>query len=133
VSDKRGCLIGLGIRFYPHADFRPIRYEDIALEHDVVFLVESFHHDPENVGIGAPEIETRSYTGMVRNRNGDHFELAYFSMTTDAVVMHRDGYTLADPGGRCYNNMTFNEKNMKFWKMGELYAEQGEATKTAER
>ena len=116
------------VRFRPHADSRPIRYEDIVAQRDVVFLVRSLHHDPENVAVGAPVIETFSYTGMLESRDGDRFQLSYFSMTTSSPLASRKNI-LADPGGACRQDMVLDE-SMTFWKMGELYVEQGEATKT---
>lgn len=116
------------VRFWPRADFRPIRYEDIVLGRDVVFLVKSLHHDPENVAAGAPVIETFSYTGMLESRDGDRFQLSYFSMTT-SHPWKAGKNILADPGGACSQDMVLDE-SMTFWKMGELYVEQGEATKT---
>jgi hypothetical protein len=119
------------VRFRPYADYRPIRYEDIVLGRDVVFLVTSFHHAPENVAAGAPAIETFSYTGMLESRDGDHFQLSYFSMTT-SFPSKAGKNILADPGGACRQDMVFDE-SITFWKMGELYVEQGEMTKNAER
>lgn len=102
---------------------RPIPYEDIAVGRDVVYLVHLFRHEPENVGIGASPTETLSYTGMLTERNGDRFTLAYFSLTTDAAAVLRphDGNTLADPGGKASAPMTLDRDSMTFWKMGELY------------
>lgn len=119
------------VGFRPFADSRPIRYEDIVLERDVVFLVRSLHHAPENVAVGAPVIETFSYTGMLESRDGDRFELSYFSMTTSHPRVAGKNI-LADPGGACRQRMVL-DKSMTFWKMGELYVEQVEATKNAER
>jgi hypothetical protein len=116
------------VRFRPYADSRPIRYEDIVVQRDVVFLVRSLHHDPENVAAGAPVIETFSYTGMLESRDGDRFQLSYFSMTTSCPSVAGKNI-LADPGGACRQDMVLDE-SMTFWKMGELYVEQGEATKT---
>ena len=109
------------VRFWPHADFRPIRYEDIVLGRDVVFLVRSRHHDPENVAAGAPVMETLSYTGMLESRDGDRFQLSYFSMTT-SHPWKANKNILADPGGACRQDMVLDE-SMTFWKMGELYVE----------
>jgi hypothetical protein len=114
------------VRFWPHADSRPIRYEDIV-PGDVVFLVKDFHHEPETVAGGVPPIETFSYTGMIESKDGDRFQLSYFSMTVSPP--RRDENILADPGGACRQDMVL-EESMKFWKMGHLYVEQGEATKT---
>lgn len=116
------------VRFRPYADYRPIRYEDIELGRDVVFLVRSFHHDPENVAAGAPVMETWSYTGILESKDGGRFQLSYFSMTT-SCPSPRSKNILADPGGACRQNMVLDE-SMTFWKMGELYVEQAEATKT---
>jgi hypothetical protein len=116
------------VRFRPHADSRPIRYEDMVLGRDVVFLVKSLRHDPENVAAGAPVIETFSYTGMLESRDGDRFQLSYFSMTT-SHPSETGKNILADPGGACRQDMVLDE-SMTFWKMGELYVEQGAATKT---
>jgi hypothetical protein len=119
------------VRFRPHADSRPIRYEDIAPGRDVVFLVKSLRHDPENVAAGAPVIETFSYTGMLESRDGDRFQLSYFSMTTSHPS--RPGKNiLADPGGAHRQDMVLDE-SMTFWKTGELYVEQVKTTKNAER
>jgi hypothetical protein len=110
------------VRFRPHADSRPIRYEDIAPGRDVVFLVKSLRHDPENVAAGAPVIESR---------DGDRFQLSYFSMTTSHPS--RPGKNiLADPGGAHRQDMVLDE-SMTFWKTGELYVEQVKTTKNAER
>lgn len=116
------------VRFRPHADSRPIRYEDIVIGRDVVFLVKSLRHDPENMAAGAPIIETFSYTGMLESRDGDRFQLSYFSMTT-SHPSEAGKNILADPGGARRQNMVLDE-SMTFWKMGELYVGQGEATKT---
>jgi hypothetical protein len=116
------------VRFRPYADSRPIRYEDIVVQRDVVFLVRSLHHDPENVAFGAPVIETFSYTGMLERRDGDRFQLSYFSMTTSCPSVARKNI-LADPGGARRQDMVLDE-SMTFWKTGELYVEQGEATTT---
>jgi hypothetical protein len=114
------------VRFRPYADSTPIRYEDIVAGRDVVFLVSSLRHEPENVAAGAPVIETFSYTGMLERREGDRFQLSYFSMTTSSPLASRKNI-LADPGGACRQDMVLDE-SMTFWKMGELYVEQGEAT-----
>lgn len=116
------------IGFRPHAGSEPIRYEDIVIGRDVVFLVKSLRHDPENVAAGAPVIETFSYTGRLDSRDGDRFQLSYFSITTSHPSVAGKNI-LADPGGACRQDMVLDE-SMTFWKTGELYIEESEATTT---
>jgi hypothetical protein len=122
---------------------RIFRYEEIVVGRDVVFLKHT-NPDPENVALGAPD-ETYWYTGMLQEKDGDRFVLSYFSMAVTPLrrnepvpeLSANPHYTvetiLADRGGCGSQLMTLDRENMTFWKMGELYIEQGEATKTAER
>ena len=110
------------INFRGVAECKPIPYEDIALNRDVVFLRHYFHHTEENVSGGAPEVETRYYTGFLTQRDGLHFCFVQFSLVGDGPASI-PGTILQDPGGRAANRETYDSRTMTFWKMGELYIE----------
>jgi hypothetical protein len=63
------------INFRGIADCKPIPYEDIALNRDVVFLRHYFYHTGEDLSGGAPELETRYYTRFLTQRDGLPFLL----------------------------------------------------------
>jgi hypothetical protein len=65
------------------AECKPIPYEDIALERDVMFLRHYVHHTEENVSGGAPKVETRYYAGFFTRRDGLHFCFVQFSLVGD--------------------------------------------------
>jgi hypothetical protein len=58
----------------------PIRYEDIVLWRDVVFLVWDRPYDEEVQSMGAPAVGTFNFTGYLRERKGIYFEMTYFSL-----------------------------------------------------
>jgi hypothetical protein len=117
-----GELAKQHISFRGAADGKPISYEDIALNRDVVFLRHYFHHAEENVSIGAPKVETRYYTGFLTQRDGPHFYFVQFSLVGDGPPSI-PGTILQDPGGRAANPETYDSRTMTFWKMGQLYIE----------
>ena len=101
----------------------PIRYEDIVLWRDVVFLVWNRPYSEEEQSCGAPATGTRYYTAYLRKRDGSYFTMTYFSN----VVADRDRAVVEDTGilldgGVNSQPMTYDEKSMKFWKVGEQYA-----------
>jgi hypothetical protein len=110
------------INFRGVAECKPIPYEDIALNRDVVFLRHYFHHTEENVSGGAPDVETRYYTGFLTQRDGFHFYFVQFSLVGDGPPSI-PGTILQDPGGRAANREACDSRTMTFWKMGELYIE----------
>jgi len=110
------------INFRGVAECKPIPYENIALNRDVVFLRHYFHHEEENVARGAPKVETRYYTGFLTERDGLRFEFVQFSLVGDGPPSI-PGTILQDPGGRAANPETYDSRTMTFWKMGELYIE----------
>lgn len=98
----------------------PIRYEDIVLGRDVVFLVWERHYDEEVRSMGAPEVGTYNYTGFLRSRDGVHFEMTYFSnVVADGHLPALKGRILLDGGVNTQPMML--DEDMKFWKTGELY------------
>ena len=58
----------------------PIRYEEIVLWRDVVFLVWDRPYDEEVQSMGAPPIGTFNYTGYLNRREGISFGMTYFSL-----------------------------------------------------
>jgi hypothetical protein len=113
------------INFRGVAEGKPIPYENIVLNRDVVFLRHDFHHTEESVSGGAPEVETRYYTGFLTQRDGLHFYFVQFSLVGDRSPASPaiPGTILLDPGGRAANPETYDSRTMTFWKMGELYIE----------
>src|SRR5208283_348554 len=70
----------------------PIKYEDIVLYRDVVFLVWDRPYSEEEQSGGAPASQTFYYTGYLGERSGSRFILSYFS----CVVA--DGHLPVIPG-----------------------------------
>ena len=107
----------------------PIKYEDIVLYRDVVFLVWDRPYSEEEQSSGAPASETFYYTGYLCERSASRFILSYFScVVADGhlpVIQARESSATAALGSQ---PMTYDERSMSFWKTGELYAaEQGAA------
>ena len=90
------------ISFRGVAECKPIPYEDIALNRDVVFLRHYFHYTEEDVSGGAPKVETRYYTGFLHPKGRLHFYFVQFSLVGDGPPSI-PGTILQDPGGRAAN------------------------------
>lgn len=97
----------------------PIGYESIVPFRDVVFLVWDRHYDEETRSWGAPVAETFCYTGFLRERNGIHFAMTYFSLVKPDKSGRTGGGYLADTGVN-YQAFTLDE-HMRFWKTGDLH------------
>ena len=99
----------------------PIRYEDIMLGRDVVFLVWDRPYDEENQSYGAPAVETFNYTGYLREREGTSFAMTYFSLViADGHVPITNGTRILADGGAGLQRMSYDEKSMRFWRTGRL-------------
>lgn len=100
-----------------------ICYEDIVLWRDVVFLVWNRPYSEDEQSGGAPASITYHYTGYLRKRDGSYFTMTYFSNVVvgghPAIV---EGTGILLDGGVGSQPMTYDEKSMKFWKVGEQYA-----------
>jgi hypothetical protein len=100
----------------------PIRYEDIVLWRDVVFLVWDRPYSDEDRSIGAPAIGTFNYTGYIRRRDRIYFHMTYFSnVVADGHLPVIDDTKILLDGGVNTQPMTYDETSMKFWKTGEQY------------
>jgi hypothetical protein len=101
----------------------PIRYEDIVLYRDIVFLVWDRPYSEEERSAGAPAIGTSNYTGYICEKSGTSFTLTYFSnLVTDGHLSAIEGTRILGDGGVAAQPMTYDESSMKFWKVGELHA-----------
>jgi hypothetical protein len=99
----------------------PIRYEEIVLWRDVVFLVWDRPYDEEVQSMGAPPIGTFNYTGYLNRREGISFGMTYFSLVVaDGHLPINNGTRVLADGGTGYQGMTYDEKNMRFWRTGKL-------------
>jgi len=99
----------------------PIRYEEIVLWRDVVFLVWDRPYDEEVQSMGAPPIGTFNYTGYLNRREGTSFGMTYFSLVVaDGHLPINNGTRVLADGGTGYQGMTYDEKNMRFWRTGKL-------------
>jgi hypothetical protein len=99
-----------------------IRYEEIVLRRDVVFLVWDRPYDEEERSIGAPAIGTFNYTGYLRKRDGIYFDMTYFSnVVADGHLPITNGTRILLDGGVNTQSMTYDQNSMKFWKTGEQY------------
>ena len=104
----------------------PIRYEDIVLWRDVVFLVWDHPYSEEEQSSGAPASQTFYYTGCLRKREGSYFTMSYFScVVADGHLSVIQGTGILRDGGVGSQPFAYDEKSMKFWKTGELSAGQG--------
>ncbi len=107
-------------------DFRgdwgtPIRYEDIVLWRDVVFLVWDRPYDEEVQSMGAPAVGTFYFTGYLREREGIHFVMTYFSLVVaDGHLPITNGTRILADGGANSHPLRYDEKNMRFWRTGRL-------------
>ena len=99
----------------------PIRYEDIVLWRDVVFLESVYHYDEENQSYGAPAVGTFNFTGYLREREGIHFVMTYFSLVVaDGHLPITNGTRILADGGANSHPLRYDEKNMRFWRTGRL-------------
>ena len=99
----------------------PIRYEDIALWWDVVFLVWDRPYDEEVQSMGAPAVGTFNYTGYLNKREGISFGITYFSLVVaDGHMPITNGTRILADGGVNYQGMTYDENRMRFWRTGRL-------------
>jgi hypothetical protein len=99
----------------------PIRYEDIMLWRDVVFLESVYHYDEENQSYGAPAVGTFYFTGYLREREGIHFVMTYFSLVVaDGHLPITNGTRILADGGANSHPLRYDEKNMRFWRTGRL-------------
>lgn len=107
-------------------DFRgdwgtPIRYEDIVLWRDVVFLVWDRPYDEEVQSMGAPAVGTFNYTGYLNKREGAFFGMTYFSLVVaDGHMPISNGTRILADGGVSYQGMAYDENSMRFWRTGKL-------------
>jgi len=107
-------------------DGTPIRYEDLVLWRDVVFLRWDRPYSEEEQSGGAPAVETFNYTGYLRKREGSYFTMSYFScVVADGHLPVIQGTGILRDGGVGWQPFAYDEKSMKFWKTGELSAGQG--------
>src|SRR5277367_4779728 len=110
----------------PRVEFRgdwgtPVRYEDIVLWRDVVFLVWDRPYDEEVQSIGAPAVGTFNYTGYLNRREGISFGMTYFSLVVaDGHMPITNGTRILADGGAGYQGMRYDENSMKFWRTGKL-------------
>jgi len=111
---------------------RPSDIEDIELCRDVVFLVWDRPYSEEEQSGGAPASQTFYYTGYLCERSDSRFILSYFSnVVADGHLPVVQGTGILRDGGVGSEPMTYDERSMRFWKTGELYAaEQGAASPT---
>jgi hypothetical protein len=99
----------------------PIRYEDIVLWQDVVFLVWDRPYDEDEQSGGAPAVGTFNYTGYLREREGISFAMTYFSLVVaDGHLRITNGTRVLADGGAGLQRMTYDENSMKFWRTGKL-------------
>jgi hypothetical protein len=99
----------------------PIRYEDIVLGRDVVFLVWDHPYDEENQSYGAPAVGTFNYTGYLNRREGISFGMTYFSLVVaDGHISITNGTRILADGGAGYQGMRYDENRMRFWRTGRL-------------
>jgi hypothetical protein len=99
----------------------PVRYEDIMLWRDVVFLESVYHYDEENQSYGAPAVGTFNFTGYLREREGIHFVMTYFSLVVaDGHLPITNGTRILADGGANSHPLRYDEKNMRFWRTGRL-------------
>jgi len=108
----------------------PLRYEDIVLWRDVVFLRWDCPYSEGEQSGGAPASQTFYYTAYLCERSGSRFILSYFScVVADGDLPVIQGTGILRDGGVGSQTFAYDEKIMKFWKTGELYAaEQGTAS-----
>ena len=98
-----------------------IRYEDIVLWQDVVFLVWDRPYNEEVQSMGAPAVGTFNYTGYLQKREGIHFGMTYFSLVVaDGHMPITNGTRILADGGVNYQAMTYDENSMRFWRTGRL-------------
>jgi hypothetical protein len=98
-----------------------IRYEDIVLWRDVVFLVWDRPYDEEVQSIGAPAVGIFNYTGYLNKREGTSFGMTYFSLVVaDGHMPISNGTRILADGGVSYQGMTYDENSMRFWRTGKL-------------
>ncbi len=99
----------------------PIRYEDIVLWRDVVFLVWDRPYDEEVRSMGAPPVGTFNYTGYLNKREGISFGMTYFSLVVaDGHIPITNGTRILEDGGASYQGMMYDENSMRFWRTGKL-------------
>jgi len=99
----------------------PIRYEDIVLGRDVVFLVWDRPYDEEVQSSGAPAVGTFNYTGYLNRREGISFGMTYFSLVVaDGHIAITNGTRILADGGAGYQGMRYDENSMRFWRTGKL-------------
>lgn len=99
----------------------PIRYEDIVLWRDVVFLVWDRPYHEEEQSMGAPAVGTFNYTGYLNRREGISFGMTYFSLVVaDGHMPINNGTRILADGGVSYQGMTYDENSMRFWRTGKL-------------
>lgn len=98
-----------------------IRYEDIVLWRDVVFLVWDRPYDEEVQSMGAPAVGTFNYTGYLREREGISFAMTYFSLVVaDGHIPITNGTRVLADGGAGLQRMRYDENSMRFWRTGKL-------------
>jgi hypothetical protein len=99
----------------------PVRYEDIMLWRDVVFLESVYHYDEENQSYGAPAVGTFYFTGYLREREGIHFVMTYLSLVVaDGHLPITNGTRILADGGANSHPLRYDEENMRFWRTGRL-------------
>jgi hypothetical protein len=98
-----------------------IRYEDIVLWRDVVFLVWDRPYGEEVQAMGAPAVGTFNYTGYLREREGNSFGMTYFSLVVaDGHMPITNGTRILADGGCGSQRMAYDENSMRFWRTGKL-------------